>query len=177
MFLRMGWHRRWERLPMYFTFWVIVAVVAASLFEIIPTFLIRSNVPTIASVQPYTPLELVGRDIYVSEGCYSCHSQMIRPILSRRSDSAIIQKPGRFVRPAISVESRRIGRSGSRGKQSHLWHLVHLREPSSLVKGSIMPSFAWLEPARTELQDDSGSRSCRQFPWSTVYGQRATKRN
>ncbi len=148
VFSRMGWHRRWERLPMYFTFWVIVAVVAASLFEIIPTFLIRSNVPTIASVQPYTPLELVGRDIYVSEGCYNCHSQMIRPILSETKRFGDYSKPGEFVydRP-FQWGSRRIGPDLARegGKQSHLWHLVHLREPSSLVKGSIMPSFAWLE--------------------------------
>jgi cbb3-type cytochrome c oxidase subunit II len=58
----------------------VLAVVVASLFEIIPTFLIKSNVPTIASVKPYTPLELAGRDIYIAEGCFNCHSQMIRPI-------------------------------------------------------------------------------------------------
>ena len=62
--------------------WVVIAVVVASLFEIIPTFLIKSNVPTIATVKPYTPLELAGRDIYLAEGCYNCHSQMIRPIRS-----------------------------------------------------------------------------------------------
>ena len=65
---KMGWHRRWERLPIRFTVLTTLAVVIASLFEIIPTFLIRSNVPTIATVKPYTPLELAGRDIYVSEG-------------------------------------------------------------------------------------------------------------
>ena len=74
------WHRRWERLPALFTIMVVVAVVVASLAEIIPTFLIKSNVPTIASVKPYTPLELAGRDLYIREGCFNCHSQMVRPL-------------------------------------------------------------------------------------------------
>ncbi|MHC4948627.1 MAG: cytochrome-c oxidase, cbb3-type subunit I, partial [Planctomycetota bacterium] len=80
LFARMDWHRRWESLPVRFTAWTIIAVVVASLFEIIPTFVIKSNVATIDTVKPYTPLELAGRDIYVAEGCYNCHSQMIRPI-------------------------------------------------------------------------------------------------
>ena len=61
------WHRVWERMPLKFSIWVAVAVIVASLFEIVPTFLIQSNIPTIASVKPYTPLELVGRDIYVAK--------------------------------------------------------------------------------------------------------------
>jgi cytochrome c oxidase cbb3-type subunit I/II len=75
-----AWHRTWERLPVTFTVMVAVAVIVASLFEILPTFLIRSNVPTIAAVKPYTPLELAGRDLYIREGCFNCHSQMIRPL-------------------------------------------------------------------------------------------------
>jgi cytochrome c oxidase cbb3-type subunit I/II len=76
------WHRTWERLPVKFTVMVTLAVVIATLFEVIPTFLIRSNIPTIATVQPYTPLELAGREIYISEGCYNCHSQQIRPTVA-----------------------------------------------------------------------------------------------
>ena len=96
--------------PFRFTVWVTVAVVVASLFEIIPTFLIRSNVPTIASVQPYTPLELVGRDIYLSEGCYNCHSQMIRPILAETKRYGEYSKPGEFVYDhPFQWGSRRIG--------------------------------------------------------------------
>jgi cytochrome c oxidase cbb3-type subunit I/II len=142
------WHRRWERLAGVFTFWVIVAVVSASLFEMIPTFLIRSNVPTIASVRPYTPLELAGRDIYVSEGCYNCHSQMIRPILSETMRYGEYSKPGEFVydRP-FQWGSRRIGPDLARegGRQSNLWHLLHFRDPSQLTPGSIMPTYAHLE--------------------------------
>ncbi|HEY5546467.1 MAG TPA: cytochrome-c oxidase, cbb3-type subunit I, partial [Gemmatimonadaceae bacterium] len=78
-FTSLGWHRRWEGLPITFTVLTTVAVIVASLFEIIPTFLIKSNVPTIAAVKPYTPLELAGRDLYIREGCFNCHSQMIRP--------------------------------------------------------------------------------------------------
>ena len=145
---KLAWHRRWERMPMYFTFWVIVSVVAASLFEIIPTFLIRSNVPTISTVTPYTPLELAGRDLYVAEGCYNCHSQMIRPILSETKRYGDYSKPGEFVYDhPFQWGSRRIGPDLARegGKNSSLWHLVHFRDPNSLVKGSIMPTFGHLE--------------------------------
>ena len=127
---------------------MIVAVVAASLFEIIPTFLIRSNVPTISTVEPYTPLELAGRDIYVAEGCYNCHSQMIRPMISETKRYGEYSKPGEFIYDhPFQWGSRRIGPDLARegNKQSHFWHLVHLRDPEALVKGSIMPSFAALE--------------------------------
>ncbi len=97
VFAGMEWHRRWERLAGVFTIWVVIAVVSATLFEMIPTFLIRSNVPTIATVKPYTPLELAGRDIYVAEGCYNCHSQMIRPILAETKRYGEYSKPGEFV--------------------------------------------------------------------------------
>ena len=83
VFEQARWHRVWERLPVKFTVWVTISVLAASAFELVPTFLIRSNVPTIATVKPYTPLELLGRDIYVAEGCYNCHSQQIQPFVCR----------------------------------------------------------------------------------------------
>ena len=147
----MHWHRRWERLAGLFTVWVIIAVVVASLFEMIPTFLIRSNVPTIASVRPYTPLELAGRDIYVSEGCYNCHSQMIRPILAETKRYGEFSKPGEFVYDhPFQWGSRRIGPDLARegGKQSNVWHLLHLRSPRQLTPGSIMPTYAHLETQR-----------------------------
>ena len=110
IWLQGWWHRRWERRPFRFTVWVTVAVVAASLFQIIPLFLIRSNVPSIDSVKPYTPLELVGRDIYLSEGCYNCHSQMIRPILAETKRYGEYSKPGEFVYDhPFQWGSRRIG--------------------------------------------------------------------
>ena len=147
VFSQMAWHRRWERLPLRFTVLVVIAVVAASLFEIIPTFLIRSNIPTIASVKPYTPLELAGRDIYVSEGCYNCHSQMIRPFVAETKRYGEYSKPGEFIydRP-FQWGSRRIGPDLARegGKQSSLWHWLHFDNPQQVVTGSVMPSYQHL---------------------------------
>src|SRR5690606_6234169 len=104
------WHRLWEAKPMRFSVWVAVAVVVATLFEVIPTFLVRSNVPSIASVKPYTPLELMGRDIYVAEGCYNCPSQMVRPIRAETERYGEYSKPGEFVYDhPFQWGSRRIG--------------------------------------------------------------------
>ncbi|HVW27396.1 MAG TPA: cytochrome-c oxidase, cbb3-type subunit I [Polyangiaceae bacterium] len=146
-FARAGWHRAWERRPLKFTLWVVAAVATASLFEIIPTFLIRSNVPSISSVKPYTPLELAGRDIYVSEGCYNCHSQMVRPIRAETERYGEYSKPGEFVydRP-FQWGSRRIGPDLHRvgGKYPDLWHVRHLEDPASTTPGSIMPKYAFM---------------------------------
>ncbi|WP_146516621.1 cytochrome-c oxidase, cbb3-type subunit I [Rubripirellula amarantea] len=143
----MGWHRQWERLPVKFTVLTTLAVVIASLFEIIPTFLIRGNVPTIATVKPYTPLELAGRDIYVSEGCYNCHSQMIRPMVAETKRYGEYSKAGEFIydRP-FQWGSRRIGPDLARegGRQSSLWHYLHLENPQSVNEASAMPSFVHL---------------------------------
>jgi cytochrome c oxidase cbb3-type subunit I/II len=141
------WHRAWERLPLKFTVWVTVAVAVASLFEIIPTFLIKSNLPTIASVQPYTPLELYGRDIYIGEGCYNCHSQMIRPIRAETERYGEYSKPGEFVYDhPFQWGSRRIGPDLARegGKYPHLWHVQHMADPAAVTQGSIMPRYAWM---------------------------------
>jgi len=143
----MDWHRAWERLPVKFTVFTLLAVVAASLFEMIPMFLIRSNVPTIASVKPYTPLELVGRDIFVAEGCYNCHSQMIRPIVSETKRYGDFSKAGESIydRP-FQWGSRRIGPDLARegGKQSSHWHWQHLENPAKMSPGSTMPHFRHL---------------------------------
>lgn len=147
VFIQGWWHRVWERRPMKFTLFVLVAVAVASLFEIIPTFLIRSNVPTIASVRPYTPLELAGRDIYVSEGCYNCHSQMIRPIWAETKRYGEYSKPGEFVYDhPFQWGSRRIGPDLARvgGKQSHDWQVRHLEDPRQLIPQSLMPGYPHL---------------------------------
>ncbi len=141
---QMGWHRRWERLPVKFTLLATLAVVVATLFEVIPTFLIRSNIPTIATVKPYTPLELAGRYIYVSEGCYNCHSQQIRPMVAETKRYGEYSKPGEFIydRP-FQWGSRRIGPDLARegGKQSSFWHWTHFENPELLSEGSVMPSY------------------------------------
>jgi len=155
MWSKLNWHRRWEGVPLRFTFWIVVAVIVALMFEIIPTFLIRGNIPTIATVKPYTPLELVGRNIYIAEGCYNCHSQMIRPILADTKRYGEFSKPGEFVydRP-FQWGSRRIGPDLARegGKQSNLWHLLHLNNPRASIPESIMPSFAPLLSAEIDFK-------------------------
>jgi cytochrome c oxidase cbb3-type subunit I/II len=126
---------------------VIIAVAIASLFEIIPTFLIRSNVPTIATVTPYTPLELAGRETYIAEGCYNCHSQMIRPIWAETKRYGEYSKPGEFVYDhPFQWGSRRIGPDLARegGKQSHDWQIRHLANPRELMPDSIMPGYSHL---------------------------------
>ncbi len=147
VFEQLRWHRIWERKAFRFSVWVFVAVAVASLFEIIPTFLIRSNVPLIATVKPYTPLELAGRDIYVAEGCYNCHSQMIRPIFAETERYGEYSKAGEFIYDhPFQWGSRRIGPDLARegGKNSYKWHFDHFLDPNSMTPGSIMPSYEYL---------------------------------
>ena len=149
------WHRRWERLPVRFTVFVVLAVIVASLFEIIPTFVIRSNIPTIETVEPYTPLELAGRDIYIAEGCYNCHSQMIRPILAEVDRYGDYSKPGEFVYDhPFQWGSRRIGPDLARegGKQNHAWHVQHFDDPKAFNNGSIMPTYRWLLKQEVDME-------------------------
>ncbi len=153
-FRSVGWHRRWEGLPLTFTVWVVVAVAVASLFEILPTFLIRSNVPSIASVHPYTPLELAGRDLYIREGCFNCHSQMIRPLRYETERYGEYSKPGEFVYDHPFLwGSRRIGPDLARegGKRSALWHLRHFEDPRAVTPRSIMPKYAHLESSHLDF--------------------------
>ena len=150
------WHRAWERRPMRFVVWTTIAIVVSSVFLLLPTFLIPANVPTIETVKPYTPLELAGRDIYIAEGCASCHSQQIRPLLADTERYGGYSEAGEFVfdRPNL-WGSRRIGPDLSRegGKRTGLWHLEHFSNPSAKTQGSVMPSFAHLTV--TKLDYDS----------------------
>lgn len=147
MWSKMTWHRRWERLPVKFTVLVTLAVVVATLFEVIPTFLIRTNIPTIATVKPYTPLELAGRQIYVSEGCYNCHSQQIRPMVAETKRYGEYSKPGEFIYDhPFQWGSRRIGPDLARegGRQSSFWHWTHFENPELISPGSVMPAYGHL---------------------------------
>ena len=153
-FWAMTWHRKWEGMPLFFSVLVAVCVVVASLFEIIPTFLIKSNVPTIASVKPYTPLELAGRDIYIREGCFNCHSQMIRPFRYETERYGDYSKPGESVYDHPFLwGSRRIGPDLARegGKYPALWHVRHMENPRSLSPKSIMPAYPSLLTNATDF--------------------------
>ena len=153
-FLQGNWHRRWERMPVRFTVYVLVAVFIGGAIEAIPMFMISSNVPSIKTVEPYTPLELAGRDIYVAEGCYNCHSQMIRPFYWETKRYGEYSKPGEFVydRP-FQWGSRRIGPDLHRegGRKSHQWHYEHFKDPQSTSPGSIMPKYTWLLEKQTNF--------------------------
>ena len=121
---------------------ILVAIGGA--VELIPTFLIESNVPSIASVKPYTPLELQGRDIYIREGCYNCHSQMIRPFRSETERYGEYSKAGEFVYDhPFQFGSKRNGPDLQRegGKYPDSWHYNHILEPSSMSPGTIMPAY------------------------------------
>lgn len=141
------WHRAWERKPVFFTVLATIAILIGGAIEIIPTILVKSNVPTISSVTPYTPLELQGRDLYISHGCVGCHSQMIRPFRSETERYGEYSKAGEFVydRPFL-WGSKRTGPDLHRegGKYPDSWHYHHMVDPTSMSPGSLMPPYPWL---------------------------------
>ncbi|HNC32339.1 MAG TPA: cytochrome-c oxidase, cbb3-type subunit II, partial [Cyclobacteriaceae bacterium] len=140
-------YRLLEHKPMLFTVLALVAILIGGVIELVPTFLIKSNVPTIASVKPYTPLELQGRDIYIREGCVSCHSQLIRPFRSETERYGEYSKSGEFVYDHPFLwGSKRTGPDLHRvgGKYSNTWHYNHMLAPDAVSTGSIMPAYPWL---------------------------------
>lgn len=140
-------HRWLEQKPVQFAALALVAAAIGGLVELIPTFLVKSNVPTIASVKPYTPLELQGRDLYIREGCNACHSQMVRPFRSETERYGEYSKAGEFVYDHPFLwGSRRTGPDLHRvgGKYPNLWHYLHMDNPRSMSPGSIMPPYPWL---------------------------------
>jgi cytochrome c oxidase cbb3-type subunit I/II len=141
------WHRMLESRPVQFAAFTLVAVAIGGIVEFVPTALVRSNVPTIASVKPYTPLEIEGRDIYIREGCVGCHSQMIRPFRSETARYGDYSKAGEFVYDHPFLwGSKRTGPDLHRegGKYPDSWHFVHMRDPRATSPGSIMPAYPWL---------------------------------
>jgi cytochrome c oxidase cbb3-type subunit I/II len=147
-----GWHTWLERKPVQLTILATITILIGGIVQIIPTILVKSNIPTITSVKPYTPLELEGRDIYIREGCVSCHSQMVRPFRSEVERYGEYSKAGEYVYDHPFLwGSKRTGPDLHRlgGKYSDNWHLNHMYDPQSTSSGSIMPSYKWL--TRNEL--------------------------
>lgn len=141
------WHRKLEGRPIKFTLLVVVAILIGGIVEYMPTALIESNIPTIESVKPYTPLEIEGRDIYIAEGCNNCHSQMIRPFRSETERYGEYSKAGEFVYDHPFLwGSKRTGPDLHRigGKYPDSWHLRHMYDPNSTSPGSIMPAYPWM---------------------------------
>ncbi|TCT06142.1 cytochrome-c oxidase, cbb3-type subunit II [Aquabacter spiritensis] len=132
---------------------VLLVISIGGLVEIVPLFYLRSTIETVEGMRPYTPLELAGRRIYVREGCYNCHSQMIRPLRDE------VERYGHYSLAAESMYdhpfqwgSKRTGPDLARvgGKYSDLWHVEHLNDPRSVVPASIMPSYSWLAQTRLD---------------------------
>jgi len=140
-------HRRLEGRAVPFTLLVVVLISIGGLMELVPLAAVKSNVPTIASVTPYTPLELEGRDLYIREGCYNCHSQMVRPFRAETLRYGEYSRAGEFVYDhPFQWGSKRTGPDLHRvgGKYPDAWHYRHMEDPQQTSVGSIMPPYKWL---------------------------------
>ncbi len=149
------WHSVLERKPILFTLLALVAILIGGIIEMVPTFLIKSNIPTIEAVKPYTPLELTGRDIYIREGCNGCHSQMVRPFRWETERYGEYSKAGEYVydHPFLWGSKRtgpdlhRVGK-----KYPDSWHYYHMYDPTSTSQGSLMPRYPWLYEKYYDLE-------------------------
>lgn len=141
------WHNWIERRPVQMLIFSLIAVGIGGIIELVPTFLVKSNIPTITEVKPYTPLELHGRGIYIREGCYTCHSQMVRPFRDEVKRYGDYSKAGEFVYDhPFQWGSKRTGPDLARlaEKYPDSWHYNHMLDPESTSPGSIMPPYPWL---------------------------------
>ncbi len=150
-----GLHYRLERKAIGFVLMIIVVSSIGGIVEIAPLFTIEQTVEDAPDMRVYTPLELAGRNIYIREGCYACHSQMIRTLRDEveRYGPYSLAVESKYDHPML-WGSKRTGPDLARvgGKYSDLWHAVHLNNPRDVVPESVMPAYAWLQ--RTELQVD-----------------------
>jgi len=145
--MRQGVHRLLEGVPGWFTVLVALALAVGSLVEAIPMFFDKENVKEIASVKPYSALEVTGRDIYIREGCYNCHSQLVRPFRFETERYGEYSKAGEYVYDhPFQWGSKRTGPDLHRigGKYPSLWHVRHMRQPDSTTPGSVMPRYPHL---------------------------------
>jgi cytochrome c oxidase cbb3-type subunit I/II len=149
-----------ERRPIQLTLLATVAILIGGIIQIVPTIMVKSNIPTIAAVKPYTPLELQGRDLYIREGCVGCHSQMIRPFRSEVVRYGDYSKSGEYVYDHPFLwGSKRTGPDLHRegGKYNDNWHFNHMWNPQSTSPGSIMPGYKWL--FANEAMDNSSTEA------------------
>lgn len=141
------WHRKIEGKPIRFMILSIIVVAIGGIAEIIPTIAVKSNIPTISSIKPYTPLELEGRDLYIREGCNNCHSQMIRPMRFETTRYGEYTKAGEHVYEHPHLwGSKRTGPDLARegGLRGNIWHYKHMIDPKGISPGSIMPAYPWM---------------------------------
>jgi len=161
------WHGVIERRPIRMLIFSLVVILIGTLIEFVPMFLVKSNVQTIESVRPYTPLELEGRDVYIKEGCNACHSQLVRPFRSETLRYGDYSKSGEFVydHPFLWGSKRTgpdLSRGGDKTSKSFKtadWHFNHMYDPRSTSPGSIMPPYPWLFSQVLNTDDLSGKIS------------------
>jgi cytochrome c oxidase cbb3-type subunit 2 len=135
---------------------IILVVSVGGLVEIVPLFFQRSTTQAVEGLKPYTPLQLVGRDVYIREGCYNCHSQMVRPFRAETLRYGPYSTAGEFVYDhPFQWGSKRTGPDLHRvgGRYSDEWHRIHLINPRDLVPESNMPAYPWLDKTALDPQD------------------------
>ncbi|TAK76307.1 MAG: cytochrome-c oxidase, cbb3-type subunit II [Aquabacterium sp.] len=135
---------------------ILIVVAVGGLVEIVPLFFQHSTTQPVAGLKPYTPLQLTGRDIYLREGCYGCHSQMVRPLRAETLRYGHYSVAGEFVYDhPFQWGSKRTGPDLARvgGRYSDEWHRIHLNNPRDLVPESNMPAYSWLEGARLKPEE------------------------
>jgi cytochrome c oxidase cbb3-type subunit 2 len=135
---------------------VILVVSVGGIVEIVPLFFQRSTTEPVAGLKPYTALQLTGRDVYIREGCYNCHSQMIRPFRAETERYGHYSVAGEFVYDhPFQWGSKRTGPDLHRvgGRYSDEWHRLHLRNPRDLVPESNMPAYSWLQKGQLDPAD------------------------
>jgi len=135
---------------------IVLVVAVGGIVEIVPLFYQRSTTQPAEGLKPYTPLQLAGRDVYLREGCYNCHSQMIRPFRAETLRYGHFSTAGEFVYDhPFQWGSKRTGPDLHRvgGKYSDDWHRIHLINPRDLVPESNMPAYPWLEKAKVDPAD------------------------
>ena len=178
------WHRFLERKPIRFLIFATIAILIGGIVEVIPTYLIKSNIPTISSVKPYTPLELQGRDIYVKEGCYNCHSQMVRPFRSEterygeysKAGESVYDHPFQFGSKRTGPDLAREGVKTGKIYKPNAWHYNHFIDPQKMNEASIMPKYPWLAKKEIDIQSTPGKIRAMKIlgvPYPDNYGQQA----
>ncbi len=174
-----GWHRLLEGKPVAFTVLSLVAILIGGIAELVPAIVVPQTAPSVAMVsdsssvvpasedvveskyhqQPYSPLELEGRDIYIAEGCYNCHSQMIRPFRHEtlrygdysRAEEFVYDRPFQWGSKRTGPDLHRVG-----GRYPNLWHYQHMMDPRSTSPGSNMPQYAWLKNRQVDFNKTRG---------------------
>jgi cytochrome c oxidase cbb3-type subunit 2 len=165
-------HAIFEKNSIILLIGILVVIAIGGLVEITPLFYLKSTIEKVDGVRPYTPLELAGRNVYVREGCYNCHSQMIRPLRDE------VERYGHYSLAAESMYdrpfqwgSKRTGPDLARvgGKYSDDWHRDHMRRPKSVVPGTVMPAYPWLEQTELDyahIEDDLKVNAVLGVPYS-----------